>query len=152
MYIIVPHVSRPVSLGPPGFLQSSLGQKPWSTLRPSVFTVVHLVQSRYSMPTGSLLTAPPSPLPVKALPPLPLLLSRTSPIEEVWCQLWEARRYASSAWITRWSQPWFHVAITSSVLIVPPTYARVQMLFVLCACLRSHRPLSSAICDLMNFS
>lgn len=79
---VVTDVSRPVSLGPPGFLQSSLGQKPWSILRPSVFTEGRLAQLQPSMPTGSPLTARPSPLRVKALPPLPLLLNPPSPIDQ----------------------------------------------------------------------
>lgn len=78
---VVTDVSRPVSLGPPGSLQSSVGQKPWSTLRPSAFSAGRLAQLRSSMPTGSPLTARPSPLPVKALPPLPHLLNPPSSID-----------------------------------------------------------------------
>ena len=67
-------VSRPVSLGRPGSLQLSLGQKPWSTLRHSVFTEGRSARLGPSTPTGSPPTALPSPLPVKAPPPpLPLL-------------------------------------------------------------------------------
>lgn len=79
---VVSDVSRPVSLGPPASLQSSLGQKPWNTRRPSGFTAGRLAQLRSSMPTGSPLTALPSPLPVKALPPLPHLLTPPSPIDQ----------------------------------------------------------------------
>lgn len=108
-------ISRPVSLGRPGSLQPSLGQKPWSTLRPSAFTEGRSAQPGPLMPTGSPPTARPSPLPVKAPPPLPPLLSPLSPIDRGWDQQWEDRRYVSTVWITRWLLPWFPAAITSFV-------------------------------------
>lgn len=99
---VVINVSRPVSLGHPGSLQPSLGQKPWSTLRPSVFSEGLLARLAPLMPTDCPLTARPSPLPAKALPlPLPLLNS-LSPIDRGSDQQQgEDRRYVSTVWITR---------------------------------------------------
>lgn len=94
-------VSRPVSLGRRGSLQPSLGPKPWSTLRPSVFIEGLLARLGPSMPTGSPLTARPSPLPVKAPPPLPPLPNSPSPIGRGSDQQGEDRRYVSTVWITR---------------------------------------------------
>lgn len=98
---VVIDLSRPVSLGHPGSLQPFLGQKPWSTLKPNVFTEGLLARLGPLMPTGSPLTAQPSPLPVKAPPPLPPLLNLPSPIERGSDQQGEDRSYVSNVWITR---------------------------------------------------
>lgn len=142
---------RPVSRGRPAFPQPSLGQTPWSTLRPSVFTGGLLVRQGHSTLTCSPPTARPSLHPVIAPPPLPPPLSPPSLIDPDLDQQGECKRYVSTVWIARWSLPWFPVAITSSVLIVPPRYVRVQTLCALCACPRLHRPFSSATCDLNEF-
>ena len=106
--------SRPANLARPASLQPSLELKPWSTLRPSEFTEGLLGQPGPLMPTGSPLTAQPSPPPVKAPPPHPLPLNPLS-VDRGLDQQEEDRSYASSVWITRLSLPWFPVAITSSV-------------------------------------
>lgn len=91
-------ISRPVYQGHPDFLQPSLGQRLWSTPRPSESTGGHLAWLQAWTPTGSPRTARPFPLPVKALPPLLLLLN---PTDQGSAPPPEARRYVSTVWRTR---------------------------------------------------